>query len=154
MVDEMSTPRDFLSRKVASVTKKPQNDEGNMTLAGRIRGGMQIKGIDTAADLARRMKLNRQTIHKWLSGEVTKLEPAHLFKLADILGLDARWLAAREGEPQPALRITLELQRLIELYQALPEKMRRAWILSGDAILQETGETSIAQPYRRSTVKR
>lgn len=119
-----------------------------MTLSGRIRIGMAAKGIKNPADLARRIKVNRQTVHKWLAGQVTKLEPEFLFKLADELGLDPRWLATREGEPQPLLRMSLDQKRVLELYLALNPQLRRVWIKSGDAMLQETGQTSAAQPFK------
>lgn len=118
-----------------------------MTFAGRIKIGMAAQGIAGASELARRMKLRRQTVQKWLSGEVSKIEPENLIKLAQILDMDPEWLATREGEPQRKGRVTLEQKRLIELYNALPEQLRRAWMRSGDAMLQDTGEVSKAQPF-------
>lgn len=50
-----------------------------MTLGGRIKIGMSAKGIATPAELARRMKLRRQTVTKWVNDEVDFLEPKYLF---------------------------------------------------------------------------
>ena len=122
-----------------------------MSLAGRIKIGMATQGIATESELARRVKLNRQTVHKWLSGEVKTIDPDTLFKLADVLNVDPKWLATKEGEPQQPQRVSLEHKRLIELYNALPEHMRRAWLKSGDALLSETGDTSPARPFKKVT---
>jgi len=92
----------------------------DMTLAGRIRIGMAAKGIATPSQLARRLKLNRQTVHKWLREDVQQIDPIHLFRLADTLELNPRWLATRDGEPQPLQRMTLDQKRVLELYRALP----------------------------------
>lgn len=124
-----------------------------MSLAGRIKIGMATQGIASEAELARRLKINRQTVHKWLSGEVKTIDPETLFRLAAVLELDPQWLATKEGAPQKPERVTLEHKRLIELYNALPAHMRRAWLKSGDALLAETGETSAAQPFIKQKVK-
>ncbi len=122
--------------------------EDDMTLAGRIRIGMAAKGIKSPAELAGKMKLRRQTIHKWMSGQVEKLEPEYLFRLSDVLEMSARWLALKEGAPSKPKEVSMEYERVLDLYDALPDKVRDSWIQSGDALLTAAGEESRAQPFR------
>lgn len=119
-----------------------------MTLKGRIAISMAAKGIKTPADLARKLRLNRQTVHKWMTGEAIKLEPENLFKLADALEVNPRWLATREGEPQPPRTVPIDDQRVLDLYKALPPAVRDSWVKSGDALLTATGEPSKSQPFK------
>lgn len=129
-----------------------------VSLAGRIKIGMAASGIagpQELADAVNRvdptLKLNRQTTLKWLNGETKNIEPPRLFALAVALNLDPEWLATKKGEPHRTGRVTLEHKRVIELYNALPAQLRRAWLKGGDAMLEDTGETSESQPFRRPT---
>lgn len=119
-----------------------------MTLAGRIKIGMAAKGIKNPTELAKRLKMRRQTVHKWLSGDVEKLDAASLFLLADELELSARWLATRDGQPQPKRTISPDDQRVIDLYNGLKPEARAAWVQTGDTMLKLTGETSKNQPFK------
>ena len=120
-----------------------------MTLGGRIKIGMAGAAIATPSQLARRLKLHRQTVTKWVNDEVDFLEPKYLFPLADVLNLNPRWLSTREGEPQPQKSVSSDVQRLIELYDAMDPGVRNSWIQSGDALLKATEEPSRSQPFKR-----
>ena len=109
---------------------------------------MAAKGINNPTQLARRLKLNRQTVHKWLAENVKQIEPIYLFRLAETLELNPRWLATKEGEPQPPQHMSLDQKRVLELYRALPPRVRDAWLKSGDSLLTASGETSTAQPFK------
>lgn len=152
MRDRLSTPRDNSSITVACMSKKADsqtdNPGGDMTLGGRIKIGMAAKGIDGPSDLARRVKLRRQTVTKWVNDEVAFLEPKYLFLLAEALELNPRWLATREGDPQQARTISPDFQRVLDLYSALKPGVRDSWLKSGDALLTATGELSTAQPFK------
>jgi len=121
-----------------------------MSLGGRIRIGMAMRGISTPAALARKMKLPRQTIQKWIEGSVTRLEPENLFALADALGVSARWLGIKDGPPQKPLVLDLEQNKVLEVYEALnDEALRDAWLQSGAALIGKTQPASAAHPFRR-----
>jgi transcriptional regulator with XRE-family HTH domain len=137
---------------VVSKTVKKLNkiSEDEMTLAGRIRIGMAAKGIKTPSELARKLNIkNRQTTTKWLNGEVTSLDPDMLFRLSDLLNLNPRWLLNREGDPAPLREFSPEDRRVLDLYAALPKKIKNVWVKNGDELLEATGETSISQPFKR-----
>lgn len=156
MRDSLSTPRDILSRTVAfTMIKKAaktdpatQNTGDDMTLGGRIKIGMASKGIAGPSELARKLKLRRQTVTKWVNDEVDFLEPKYLFPLADVLGMNPRWLSIREGAPSPEKVVSQDDQRVLELYGALKPGVRDSWLKSGDALLTATGEPSTAQPFK------
>lgn len=80
------------------------------SLPGRIRIGMALAGIRNGSELARRMKVNRQTVHRWLDGQGDKLTPEMLFKLGDALNVNVRWLAL--GGAMIAYDIIALLRRL------------------------------------------
>lgn len=125
-----------------------------MSLSGRIKIGMMMQGISSPAELASRLHLNRQTVHKWLSGEVSAIEPEHLFKLAELLEVDPKWLATQKGDPQPPERVTPELRQLIATYNALGERDQRLLQKHGTSMLEETGKTSPAQPFKQQPTEK
>lgn len=109
---------------------------------------MAAKGIKTPTELARRLKLNRQTVHKWVNGDVDALEVDLLFRLAEVLDMNPRWLATREGGPQAPRPLSMEDQRVLDLYRSLKPGVRNSWVQSGDALLSASGEPSVAQPFK------
>lgn len=121
-----------------------------MTLSGRIRIGMAARGITSEAELARRLKMHRQTVNKWISGEVEYLEPEYLFRLADALDCNPRWLALKEGEPQKPVELDLEKMKVIQLYSALSKhpQVRDLWVKHGQDLLQTSTGPSVAQPFK------
>lgn len=110
---------------------------------------MAARGIRSPAELARRMSLPRQTISKWLNNETKDLELSNLYRLADLLDCNARWLALRDGVPQKPVEMDLEKKRVIDLYQALPSGVRVSWVSSGEALLAGSTNPSIAQPFKQ-----
>jgi transcriptional regulator with XRE-family HTH domain len=120
-----------------------------MTFGGRVKMQMAARGIRNPAELARRMSLPRQTISKWLNNETKDLELSNLYKLADILDCNARWLALRDGVPQKPVEMDLEKKRVIDLYQALPKAVRASWVSSGEALLVGSTSPSVAQPFKQ-----
>ena len=76
-----------------------------------------------------------------------------LFNLADILQLSPRWLALHKGPMSPKREITEDLQRLIEIHNALAEATRCAWVLSGETLLSMKSIPSRAQPFKQVSNK-
>lgn len=73
---------------------------GRTTLQERIILAMEWAKIPTPAALARKMGVNRQTVHRWYKGEGLNLELEMLVKLADALNVTIRWLATGKGNPR------------------------------------------------------
>ena len=147
-----------LPKNKAITTEERANDgaaQDAMTLSGRIQIQMAVAGIRTKAELARKLSakggkpVTRQTVTKWLNGDVHALTPIQLFRLADVLKCNARWLGIHEGPPQKAVVLTVERTEVISLYDALIEaKMGRTWMKQGYALLEDHGQTSPTQPYK------
>lgn len=130
----------------AAAPRQPAGHD-ETSLAGRIRIAMATQGIGSQSELARRMKVNRQTVHKWLNGEVHSLESALLFRLSDVLNVNPRWLALHAGSPIKRREMTEETLQLVELYEALAPALRDAWVSSGNALLVGNEKPSKASPF-------
>lgn len=125
------------------------------TLSGRIKIGMANAGIHTPAELARRAKLHRQMVHKYLNGENEKLTPEKLFKLADALKVNPRWLAFGPPEsPVPPSSLDPEASELVQIKQTLdqaPSKEARDardnWLSQGRNLVNILTPKSPANPF-------
>lgn len=118
------------------------------TLKDRIEGAMVSAGIKNPAELARRMGIPRQTVYRWINGEGDKLTPRMLYKLADTLNTNARWLA--EGPPWSPVRprhLTPEQNMLIDIYSQLTPELREEWIRTGNTLVRLSSPTSAANPF-------
>lgn len=118
------------------------------TLAGRIKLGMAQAGIDTPSQLAKKMKINRQTVHRWVHGEGEKLTPEMLFKLADALSVNPRWLAmgAPHSPVQPHIPSVNEAE-VLEVYARLPEAAKDTWISNGRDLVKILTPASSGNPF-------
>lgn len=109
---------------------------------------MAAAGIDTPTDLARRMKVNRQTVHTWVRGKRAKLTPEMLFKLADALNVNAKWLAlGPPNMPSKPKHLAPDDNELIEIARALDDATRDQWLSSGRTMVRLTARASTANPF-------
>lgn len=70
------------------------------------------------------MKINRQTVHLWVSGQRSDITPTNLFKLSDALDADPRWLALGPVEPFVPASLSAAERRILEGYRSGSEKRR------------------------------
>lgn len=114
---------------------------------------MGMSGLKNPSELARKMNIHRQTVHKWMNGEVTDLTPEMLFRLSDTLNVNARWLAL--GPPNsPVKPVTLDpdLMELLQLRKALDEVNPEAtekWISDGRELVELISPKSKANPFAK-----
>ena len=73
---------------------------GGMTLADRIKEARFEAGISEPAELARRAGVKPAAAYQWESGATKTLKGETLVELADILAVEARWLATGKGPKQ------------------------------------------------------
>jgi transcriptional regulator with XRE-family HTH domain len=137
----------------ATVRVESHNRKEDATLAGRIKLAMAAKGMRTPTELAARMKIHRQTAHKWINGASDKLTPEMLFNLSDALGVNARWLAM--GPPNSPIKPTSpdpDTQELIQIRDALQQAKSGAadkWIRDGRELLSLVGQKTTASPFSK-----
>jgi transcriptional regulator with XRE-family HTH domain len=134
-------------RIVGTVTRQLKKSE-DTTIAGRIKLAMAAVGISTPSELARRMKASRQTVHNYVSGQRDNPEPALLFKLADALNVNPRWLAL--GHPHsPGLPVTVtpEEAETLEIRRALDDQAREQWLSNGRTMVRLTTKASAGNPF-------
>ncbi len=74
-----------------------------------------------AVELAKRLKLTRQAIEKLLSGRSKKMNVHNNARVAELLNVDANWLATGDGVPQPdEFHVRWHERNLLKMLRALP----------------------------------
>lgn len=102
----------------------------------RIREAMQTARIRNASDLARKLGLPRQTVHRWLADGIANITYKNLLKLADTLNVNARWIAFGEVGPlKPPIKQAHEADAA-GIARALNGDLRKQWLLLGRGLLE------------------
>lgn len=78
---------------------------------------LTIRNVSLAAGLSDSM------LGKFLNGSVDSLTLKTVDKLAEALGVDARWLAYGEGDPEPAAELTNLWDRIAEQDKGIAKRM-------------------------------
>lgn len=102
----------------------------------RISDAMMAAGIRTPSELARRMGLPRQTVHRWLSEGIGNINYKNLLKLSDALNVNARWIMYGEIG-----RIKLPIKDAHEgeaanIARQLTADLRKLWFALGRNLLE------------------
>ena len=53
---------------------------------------------DTMATMARKIKINKSTVTRWMNGETGSIKSSLLIKIADLYNVNIGWLLGIEGE--------------------------------------------------------
>jgi transcriptional regulator with XRE-family HTH domain len=117
------------------------------TLAERIQLGMVHGGVASQSDLARRMKINRQTVNRWATGEGTRPEPEMLIKLADAMKVSIRWLVTGMGEMGQGSYLTHKETEILNLWRSLPPAAKEHWASQGRDLAALLGPNSANNPF-------
>lgn len=159
--DILSSPQDrrrgnvsgriFLNRGVLVLERGRSRGE-DATLAGRIRLGMAQAGLRSVSDLARKMKVNRQTVHRWVDGQGEKLTPEMLFNLADALNVSPKWLALGPPEsPVPPRQLDPDTTEIIQIKEALEraknDEALSQWVSHGRTLVKILAPASTSNPF-------
>lgn len=83
-----------------------ESDPYEEGLSDRLEDAMKEAGI-IKAQLASHCELSPPAITRWCNGTAQAIRPVHLFAAADLLGVNARWLATGEGPRHPESASTL-----------------------------------------------
>jgi transcriptional regulator with XRE-family HTH domain len=95
------------------------------SITDRIRQAIDASGLKQA-EIARRVGVERQTVGDWYHGRSVNVRPDHLFALADVLGVEARWLATGHG---PRERVSPILSNYAEVIRQLSPEAREALLI-------------------------
>lgn len=128
----------------------------------RIKIAMQVRQIypQTPAELQRRWiakygkkhPVSRQTFYDWFKSEKPKIAIPSLYALADLLDVNARWLALMPhpelGQMTKPIFLTPDIKMLTDAYLALGPTGRDELIKQANRLLAIQGETSSAHPFK------
>ncbi len=91
-------------------------------LSERINKALDHSGIKKI-ELAKRGKLSRATVSDWSSGKIKSINGDNLMVVADILGVNANWLATGNGQMlennNNSEKITDAERSLLKIYRKL-----------------------------------
>lgn len=90
-----------------------------MDIRERIESVIEANPEMTVRNVSLAAGLSDSALHKFLSGATDSLTLKTVDKLAEALGVDARWLAYGEGTPERATEVERLLGRLNERQQRL-----------------------------------
>lgn len=93
-----------------------------------------LKAIDLArkkkgysvVELAEAIGVTRQSVYNWLKGKDLNLSGATLVELAELSGINARWIINGRGPEATALNE--DEQIILRGFRLLGEEMRESWI--------------------------
>ena len=102
----------------------------------RINDAMAVARIRTPSELARRMGLPRQTIHRWLSDGVANINYRNLLKLSDVLNVNARWIMFGEVGRIKVPYSNPHESEAAGLARELPKDLRDQWLAFGRGLLE------------------
>lgn len=107
-------------------TRRERRYRGVMpaTLSERLVDAMEMAGISNA-ELARLVGVTRSAVTHWVNGTSPNIRPEHLFRVADALNVEARWLAIGDG-PRSRQRLSAQQSKLLDAYHHLPPDAREA----------------------------
>ena len=106
----------------------------------RLFFAMAKEGVDTPAELARKLRVRPQTAYKWWAGQTkTKnLRAVDVYRIGDALHVSARWLLGDRDDMRQGVRPTNEEMRVVALYNALKAQSgdwHTHWLEYGNDIL-------------------
>lgn len=87
------------------------------TLSDRLREALNDTGI-TQAELARACGVTPSAVSQWLDGQTKNMKMAYIFKAADFLGVQDRWLAI--GAPPKERKWTPVAVEIADYISSLP----------------------------------
>lgn len=78
---------------------------------------MSVRSVSLSAGLSDSM------LHKFLTGQTDSLTIKTAEKLAEALGVDARWLIFGEGDPDQATDVAAKIKRLSDAQRELVDQL-------------------------------
>jgi len=125
-------------------------------MSARVHDAMIAHGITNVSELARRLELPRQTVYRWLTGDIKHLSVENLFRLADLLNVSARWLALGDVEPS---KYVIKNETEVEMMSVMKEMSplaREQWLTVGRSLLavQKAGKPTKVNPFPNARLRK
>ena len=120
----------MLARKVSKLPSMSSE------FGDRIKEAREAKGWDQAK-LAGEVGISRQSVFAWETGETKNVRPDNLFKAADALEVNARWLATGNGPKTPEMNRAINPETL---KMAIQDYEKAALRVSGKPTLEKKCE--------------
>lgn len=100
------------------------------TFGQRLRMAMGMRGIKTQAQLAQDFGVSRQTVNSWMK-RGSSIDADNLFRLADMLQCNARWLYYGPPTSPHKIFVTEEMSKISEIADSLEKDELEHWISQG-----------------------
>ena len=100
--------------KKGEVGQRVEYDPG---CVARLHEACADVGVTTPSEFADKLGISRQTGYKWYHGQAPNISGKDIFKIADALGVTARWLLFGQGLKYADSPRTLQEQRLMAVYR-------------------------------------
>lgn len=136
----------ILSFAIASMLYMPEEKFDLLTLSGRVGYAMHKSG-QNAPKVAKALGISRPAVDQWNDGQTKNIKNELLFKLADLTGFSARWIATGD---LPMIDIYSD-PRILHVAKAmsnLPEYARDELVKNADSVAQLVERASPAAKKR------
>lgn len=116
------------------------------TFAERVAASRKAKGWSQVR-LAREVGCSIGIINQIELGKVSEVKQILLFKIADVLEVNARWLAIGVGTPIKWVNITPDERHLLDIFKALSAPMQDSLLHMAAAMPTEQTAPSPTDPF-------
>lgn len=87
-----------------------------------------------ASSVARELKISPEAVLMWMDGTTKTIKAENIFKLADLTGFSARWLATGDG-PRIDSYLNTTIQRVVHVMEKLPADEQSKFARMADAFI-------------------
>jgi hypothetical protein len=123
------------------------------TFESRVQSAMKARGIDGAAELAKRLSkrlqqdIDRNTVCGWIKAPGSEIRADILHALADEFDYSSRWLALGEGSPQRWVAVDEATKELMDIFTLLSDAAKAELTSYAYRLLRISGKHSPATPH-------
>ena len=129
---------------------RPTDKKPTPGLASRLRSVRSEKQL-TQEKLAQLIGVSKGAVSQWELGDVTRLGYERVFRLADVLSVEPRWLALGEGEKSQGVRV--DPKDLDEARRVLKDALTLADLLKGQSDARRETITDAASQIHQKLLR-
>ena len=125
---------------------RPTDKKPTPGLASRLRL-VRVEKHLTQEKLAQLIGVSKGAVSQWELGDVTRLGYERVFRLADVLSVEPRWLATGKGEKLLRVRPDPLLDEIVAIYRSLAQEGQR--LIHAGALSARHIYATTASPERK-----